>query len=547
MMSQQQRFGVESSAIFLLALLLFTFGIWDQPAQGFDGRWWLFLQEMFRHGASLFPTTYGEPYPDYPGTATLFSYGFAQLFGAPNELANILPTALASAGVLALLYRLLAPFDRTWALLAVLLTALTTQWLEKSRSVCMDQMVSLLCLGCFYLLHSGEQLGSKWRQYAIFPLFVIAFAIRGPLGLIEVCGVACTYWALSICRAPDDGWRLLSKVLVHGLIGLILLAACWWALMQLAHFSGGEAFARQVYQMQVGGRLDESGEPLYFYFQLSLYRYFPVVPLALATLFVLRRQWSTRHSDDKMQLLARLGACGLMILIGLSVPHFKRAYYILPMVPMFAAVAACGLLHPQRWLLRVRWFYLGLVGLLPGLCAVVLLVCRHSWQKHGYWPALSLPLMMAVFLGLQGLALYCWRTTRDAPGRRLVLLSLLALAAQWWLLVKVIEPAKDLQFATRGFVDQVEQLRGEDRGTLVFLNLGKDTWAVRYMMNLDHDEQPRFIGKDDLAPLASLPRPAWVILARKDRALLTGTALEQATPVFEGRLNDNPCLVFELK
>jgi len=547
MMSQQQRFGVESSAIFLLALLLFTFGIWDQPAQGFDGRWWLFLQEMFRHGASLFPTTYGEPYPDYPGTATLFSYGFAQLFGAPDELANILPTALASAGVLALLYRLLAPFDRTWALLAVLLTALTTQWLEKSRSVCLDQMVSLLCLGCFYLLHSGEQLDSKWRRYAIFPLFVIAFAIRGPLGLIEVCGVACTYWALSICRAPGDGWRLLSKVLVHGLIGLILLAACWWALMQLAQFSGGEAFARQVYQMQVGGRLDESGEPLYFYFQLSLYRYFPVVPLALATLFVLRRQWSTRHSDDKLQLLARLGACGLMILLGLSVPHFKRAYYILPMVPMFAAVAAYGLLHPQRWLLRVRWFYLGLVALLPGLCAVALLVCRYSWQKHGYWPALSLPLMIAVFFGLQVLALHVWQTTRNAPARRLVLLSLLALAAQWWLLVKVIEPAKDLQFATRGFVDQVEQLRGEDRGTLVFLNLGKDTWAVRYMMNLDHDEQPRFIGKDDLAPLASLPRPAWVILARKDRALLAGTALEQATPVFEGRLNDNPCLVFELK
>lgn len=547
MMSQQQRFGVESSAVFLLALLLFTFGIWDQPAQGFDGRWWLFLQEMFRHGASLFPTTYGEPYPDYPGTATLFSYGFAQLFGAPDELANILPTALASAGVLALLYRLLAPFDRTWALLAVLLTALTAQWLEKSRSVCLDQMVSLLCLGCFYLLHSGEQLGSKWRQYAIFPLFVIAFAIRGPLGLIEVCGVACTYWALSTCRAPGDGWRLLSKVLVHGLIGLILLAACWWALMQLAHFSGGEAFARQVYQMQVGGRLDESGEPLYFYFQLSLYRYFPVVPLALATLFVLRRQWSTRHSDDKLQLLARLGACGLMILLGLSVPHFKRAYYILPMVPMFAAVAAYGLLHPQRWLLRVRWFYLGLVGLLPGLCAVVLLVCRHSWQKHGYWPALSLPLMMAVFFGLQVLALHVWQITRNAPARRLVLLSLLALAAQWWLLVKVIEPAKDLQFATRGFVEQVEQLRGEDRGTLVFLNLGKDTWAVRYMMNLDHDEQPRFIGKDDLSPLASLPRPAWVILARKDRVLLAGTALEQATPVFEGRLNDNPCLVFALK
>ncbi|MGE7956286.1 hypothetical protein ACQKQA_06745 [Pseudomonas sp. NPDC089530] len=541
------RIRIQTLGVFLLALFLFSFGIWDQPAQGFDGRWWLFLQEMFRHGASLFPTTYGEPYPDYPGTATLFSYGFAQLFGAPNQLANILPTALASAGVLALLYRLLAPFDRSWALLAVLLTALTAQLLEKSRSVCLDQMVSLLCLGCFYLLHRGEQLASRWRQYAVFPLFVIAFAIRGPLGLIEVCGVACTYWAFGSVRRPGDGWRLVRKVLVHGLIGLLLLAACWWALMQLAQFSGGEAFARQVYQMQVSGRLDESGEPFYFYFQLSLYRYFPVVPMALATLYVLRRQWATRHTDADALLLVRLGACGLMLLLGLSVPHFKRAYYILPMVPLFAAVAAYGLLKPQRWLFRVREFYLGLVAVLPGLCVVVLLVCRHSWQKHGYWPALSLPLMIAVFFGLQVLALHVWKITRNAPARRLVLLSLLALAAQWWLLVKLIEPAKDLQFATRGFVEQVEGLRAEERGPLVFLNLGKDTWAVRYMMNLDHDEQPLFVSQDDLSPLAALPRPAWVILARKDRALLAGTVLEQATPVYEGRLNDNPCLVFALK
>lgn len=541
------RIRIEMLGVFLLALLLFTFGIWDQPAQGFDGRWWLFLQEMFRHGASLFPTTYGEPYPDYPGTATLFSYAFAQLFGAPNQLANILPTALASAGVLALLFRLLAPFDRSWALLAVLLTALTTQLLEKSRSVCLDQMVSLLCLGCFYLLHRGEQLGSQWRQYAVFPLFVIAFAIRGPLGLIEVCGVACVFWALGPVRGPGDGGRRVKKVLAYGVGGLLLLAACWWGLMQLAQFSGGEAFARQVYQMQVGGRLDESGEPFYFYLQLSLYRYFPVVPLALATMFVLRRRWAARHTHADVLLLVRLGGCGLMILLGLSVPHFKRAYYILPMVPMFAAVAAYGLLKPKRWLLRVRGVYLGLVAALPGLCVVVLLVCRHGWQKHGYWPALSLPLMIAVFFGLQVLALHAWHITRDAPRRRLVLLSLLALAAQWWLLVKLIEPAKDLQFATRGFVEQVEQRRAADRGTLVFLNLGKDTWAVRYMMNLDHDEQPLFIGKGELARLAAVPRPAWVIVARKDQALLAGTALEQASPVYEGRLNDNPCLVFELK
>ncbi len=80
-----------------------------------------------------------------------------------------------------------------------------------------------------------------------------------------------------------------------------------------------------------GGRLDESGEPFYFYFQSSVYRYFPaVVPLALATLIALRHRWSERFANDDVQMVVRLGACGLMILLGLSVPHFKRAYYILP-------------------------------------------------------------------------------------------------------------------------------------------------------------------------------------------------------------------------
>ncbi|KTC40334.1 hypothetical protein AO265_38005 [Pseudomonas sp. ABAC61] len=545
-MVREKRFGVEAWAIYLVALVLFTWGIWDEQPQGFDGRWALFLQEMFRHGASLFPTTYGQPYPDYLGTATFFSYLFAQAFGAPNHLANILPTALASAGVLALLYRLLAPMDRTWALLSVLLTALTSQLLDKSRSVCLDQMISLLCLGTVYLLHTGERRGSWAWQLAVLPLLVLAFAIRGPLGLVEVCGVACVYWLLGDARSREARVLMARRILGHGAAGLLLLAGCWWLLMKLAFISGGQAFVDQVYNMQVGGRLDESGEPFYFYFQLALYRYFPVVLLAFATLVGLRRQWARRHAEPQLQLVLRLGACGLMILVGLSLPSFKRAYYILPMVPMFAAVAAYGLLHGRGWLARLGQGYQWLVALLPGLCIVVLFVLRHSWHKHGYWPPVSMPLLIAIFALLQGLALYHWRRTLADWGRRLVLLSGLALAAQWLLLVSVVDPAKDLQFDTRGFVSQVERLRAERPGPLVFFNLGQDTWAIRYMMNLDHDERPLFVMDDAVERLERLPAGSWVIVERKERGKLEGTALEHLQPVYEGRLNDSGFLVFRL-
>lgn len=546
-MDQHNRFRMESLGIFLIALLLFTLGIWDQQPQGFDGRWAVFMQEMFRHGASLFPTTYGEPYPDYPGTATYLSYLFARLFGAPNDLANMMPTALASAGVMALVYRLLVPSGRAWALLTVLLTALTAQLLEKSRSVCLDQMISLLCLGCFYLLHSGERLGSRLRQYAIFPLFVVAFAIRGPLGLIEVCGVACVYWALGTARTRQERIALLKKVIAYGVVGLILLAGCWWALLKLARISGGDAFVDDVLRMQFTGRLDETGEAFYFYFKLSLYRYFPVVPLALATMIALRHKWSARHDDADVQLMLRLAACGLMILLGLSVPHFKRAYYIVPMVPMFAAVAAYGLLQAQGWLLGVRRGYEWLVAVLPVLGIVVVFVCRHLWHKHGYWPDVSVPALVGVLIVLQLAAVVAWRRLQGNLGQRLVVLSLIALATQWLVLVKVVEPAKDLQFDTRNFVSAVEKLRADNPGTLVFVDLAKDTWAIRYIMNLDHDEQPLFIGRNQPLLVDTLPRPAWVIVERKQTALLSGTPLEHMAPVFNGRLNDNPLLVFLVK
>ncbi|MBV6660622.1 glycosyltransferase family 39 protein [Pseudomonas yamanorum] len=543
-MDQHNRFRMESLGIFVIALLLFTLGIWDQQPQGFDGRWAVFMQEMFRHGASLFPTTYGEPYPDYPGTATYLSYLFARLFGAPNDLANVMPTALASAGVMALIYRLLVPSGRAWALLTVLLTALTAQLLEKSRSVCLDQMVSLLCLGAFYLLHTGERMGSRLRQYAVFPLFVVAFAIRGPLGLIEVCGVVCVYWALGPVRTRQERIGVLKKVIAHGVIGLILLAGCWWLLLKLARISGGEAFVDDVLRMQFAGRLDESGEAFYFYFKLSLYRYFPVVPLALATMIALRHRWSMRNEDADVQLMVRLAACGLMILVGLSIPHFKRAYYIVPMVPMFAAVAAYGLLQAQGWLLGVRRGYEWLVAVLPVLGIVVVFVCRHLWHKHGYWPDVSVPALVGVLMVLQLAAVIAWRRLQGRLGQRLVVLSLVALVTQWLVLVVVVEPAKDLQYDTKNFVGAVEKLRADTPGTLVFVDLAKDTWAIRYIMNLDHDEKPLFIGRNEPLLVDTLPRPAWVIVERKQTALLSGTPLEHMAPVFNGRLNDNPLLVF---
>jgi hypothetical protein len=157
------------------------------------------------------------------------------------------------------------------------------------------------------------------------------------------------------------------------------------------------------------------------------------------------------------------------------------------------------------------------------------------------------PALVGVLIVLQLAALIAWRRLQGNLGQRLVVLSVIALATQWLVLVKVVEPAKDLQFDTRNFVSAVEKLRADNPGTLVFVDLAKDTWAIRYIMNLDHDEQPLFIGRNQPLLVDTLPRPAWVIVERKQTALLSGTPLEHMAPVFNGRLNDNPLLVFLVK
>ena len=77
-----------------LALLLFVLGEHTQTTIGFDSRFVLFAQEMLRHGPSVFPTTYGQPYPDYSATSTFLIWLLSVPFGEVTRLTAWLPTAM---------------------------------------------------------------------------------------------------------------------------------------------------------------------------------------------------------------------------------------------------------------------------------------------------------------------------------------------------------------------------------------------------------------------------------------------------------------------
>ncbi|WP_295516318.1 glycosyltransferase family 39 protein [uncultured Pseudomonas sp.] len=526
------RLRLESLALLLLAVPLFTLGLWEQPFIGFDGRFALFAQEMFRHGVSAFPTSYGQPYPDYPATSTLFINVFAHLFGEVNRLATVIPTALASAGIVALLYRLLAPHSRRWALLAVLLLLLTNGFLAKARSICLDQFVTLAALACFYLLWSADQRGLPRRRALVFLCMAAGFAVRGPLGLIEPCGVVCVYWLL------QGDWR---RSFGYGLVGALLLALCCALLFGLAWHTGGMPFVEDVIRMQVSGRLDDTdgaGYPWWYFLQLGLYRYAPAFPLALFALPTLRRHWHLRQDQVESRLLVQLAGFAVLIVVALSIPTFKKPYYILPAIPACAALGAWVLLQGQGLLVWVRRLFLPLLVLFPVVLGVLVKLQQPKLQAAGWWPSLDLRLLLGGFAILALFALLAAWRERGAFQLGVPLAA--AALAQWLLVVLALDPMQALRYDTRAFVTRLESLRQGEPGQLVFFGLGQDTKAFRYLMNLDYDvPMPVFIDVGQPGQLAQVTRPAYVLLDADSQAALANTPLAGRQPVLDGRFNDN--------
>ncbi|TFY85256.1 phospholipid carrier-dependent glycosyltransferase, partial [Pseudomonas kairouanensis] len=187
----------QSLGLAVLALLLFIAGSWHQAIIGFDSRFVVFAQEMLRHGPSFFPTTYGQPYADYLATSTLLTWLLSVPLGQVTSLTAWLPTALASALIVMLVYRLTAPYSRRWGLLSVAMLLLSSTFVSETRAVSLDQMLAAVALAVFYLGYAHDHFGAGKRLHWLYLLLIIGFAIRGPIGLVIPTGVLCSYYLIN--------------------------------------------------------------------------------------------------------------------------------------------------------------------------------------------------------------------------------------------------------------------------------------------------------------------------------------------------------------
>ncbi|WP_371364277.1 ArnT family glycosyltransferase [Pseudomonas sp. QL9] len=515
------------------ALLLFCVQAKGREVIGFDSRFVLFAQEMLRHGPSFFPMTYGEAYPDYPGTSTLFIYLLSLPFGRVDSLAAWLPSALASAAVVALVYRLLEPISVRWALLSVALLLLTATFVSETRAVSLDQMISALALGAFYLAYRDRERPLPRLLGWLGVLMLVGFLIRGPLGLVIPAGVVCACWVAA------GEWR---RLLAFAPLAAGLLLVCCLVLLAVADLSDGAAFAHSVLQMEVVGRLDGSAganSPLY-YFLSAPGNYAIAFPLALPALALLFGKGGRTEEQGTRVLLRACALAALVVMIGLSLPQAKKARYILAMAPYAAIIAAypfhvvgSRLASILRIVLQSLWFAL------PGLLSLALLFAwRHSPQLADYHHAMHRAL--ALLLLFQGLAL--WALAK--PRQRALALAGCAVLSLWAAYIVAFEPIERGLYGTREFTLAADAAISAKPAPVAFVGLGKDAKAIKYLVNLDHDLQPRFVDQD--SQLAGLQGPLYLVMDAAHERALAATPLAGLRPVVAADFDHDPYVLLYL-
>nr|WP_218166696.1 glycosyltransferase family 39 protein [Pseudomonas tolaasii] len=519
----------QSLGLGLLGLVLFIVGNWHQAIIGFDSRFVVFAQEMLRHGPSFFPTTYGQPYADYLATSTLLTWLFSLPVGEVNSFTAWLPTAIASAFIVTLVYRLTAPYSTRWGLLSIAMLLLSSTFISETRAVSLDQMLAAVALAVFYLGYAHDHFGSPKRLHWLFLLLILGFAIRGPIGLVIPTGVLCSYYLL------NRQWR---QLFTFGLLALALLAACVGLLLLLAKLSGGEEFMQDVIRMQFLGRMDgtEGSSGVLYYFTSSLGNYALAYPLALLVLLAVAIG-GRRAPGPSLQLVLYCAAAGVLVMVGLSVPQAKKARYILPMLPMAAIIAAYPFQVTQgRFFAFLRGLMLTLWTLFPALLVIGLVVARKRYPEQ----LSSLGLIFTLLAVLQVIALLGLLKSRWRP----LAPAFAAVLALWSTYIVVVEPLERSLYDTRTFTLAVKAKIAEQPAPVVLHGLGKDAKAIKFMVNFNCDKVPLFT--QTTADLAPLQAPVWLVMSAQDFEKVQDPRLRGLTPALSGEFDKDPYVLLHL-
>lgn len=453
--------------IFILGLIFFTVASNKAEVIGFESRFYLFALEMWRHGPTWFATTYHQPYPDYPGTSTFIIYLIAKLIGELSRFSAVLPSAFVSALTMMVTYLIGAYYNKRWGISAVCFLLLTYSFVAEARTISLDQYITLVTALCFYL--------AMCRRYRwIYPLFILGFAMRGPIGFIISASIVSMFYLLD---------RNFKEFFITSFVASLLFVIACMLLLGLAYLEDGKHFVSQIINMQAVDRLQEViNLPWHYYFTEGLAPYSIAYPLAILGIFGM----AYVPKNDKA-FLFKLLAWAAIILIGLSIPTNKKIRYLLPFTPALALL--CGYFYinntNNRYYSFLRSVVLYICLLLPIICVVALVLIKNKYLEF----VLNYTNLIEIFLLIQILMFIAYFKSQEKYLLVLLLASFCFLTSY----IGVVEPISFSLNKTHLFVAETEQLREQSNAHLVFYRENRDGVAIKYLANMSKDDEPNFI------------------------------------------------------
>lgn len=495
--------------IFFCGLIFFTLGLRHQEIIGFESRFYLFSLEMWRHGLTWFPTTYQTPYPDYPVTSTALIYLTAKLFGALNKWIAVLPSATAAAFTLSGTYLLGAMKDRRFGGYAVGFLFFTLAFLTEARTISLDMYVTAITTWSFYFAYSRKLKTAKSPWLIISLLLVMSFAIRGPIGIIIPTGVLSVFYLL---EKDWKAWFFLS------VISVALLFICTGILLGIAWHVGGYHFMQNVFHMEIAGRMEANRTPpFYFYFVESFGAYAITYPLAiLVVLGTLLRN----------RFLLILTGWVLIIMLGLSIPADKKIRYILSISPALALICSYLFIGTQKGFLNgLQKSFILLCWIFPLLCLGFLAVLYQKQVNLHYGMLTFVFIILQLFM---------------VTARKKETIFFLAVFSFFVANVFMIEKINLVSNQTEKFVQQIENLRIKQHAKLAFYQEGRDGLAIKYLINMQREEDPLFINKIQDIP----PEPVFLVASEENYAALTEANKQLSHVIAAGKIGHDKVIVF---
>ena len=529
--------------IFLASVALFLAGLQTTEFVRINCRFALFVHEMAENPLGAFPMLYGKPYCDYLSIHTYLMYA-ASFLGGITMLTATLPSALAAGGVMSLTYLIGARMSNKFGLFAVLMLAASYEFLCIARAPSPDMFVAFATIFSFYLMYTAERENKAIRLFLLPLLFVLSFAIRGPIGAVIPIGVVCAYY-LSMRR-----WK---TAVAGGVLGTLVLACCIMLLIIIIHQEGGRELVKEFKGAQVGNRMS-SGKPFWFYFTNAMGSYSLTYPLAFLVMgtyaWIKRKKYFAKAPSGSYTAL-RQGLTGwfFVIVLGMSIPGTKHLRYVVSAIPAAALLAAFVFVNPDKLLIfkKVRDIFLKICNFVPFVAlgivvigAIVLKILEIDIPVPLFLPAIMFMVLAFALIG---------GTRKIKEADRIMFIVALTAMAFFVIKIMLIEPIETYSESSYKFVKKIESLRSAN-SKLTFCGIDRDGEALKYLINLQPREKfyiPNFIDLGKNQELLNLAPGTLIVFKSSKTKFIKPEVKQRLLEVAKGKLGHRKCTVYKLK